>query len=1165
MPTFYNFTQDGLRYSFDDVFVKADPFRQGNLWNWGRGVAGALGNYTGPSFVSTPTTTFVGGSNWKQVSTGGLHTVAVKTDGTLWTWGYNRDGQLGNASTTIRDTPVTTFSGGTDWKQVEGGCTHTVAIKIDGTLWTWGQNDQGQLGVYGRVNSSTPITTFVGGTNWKSIAAGYSYSSAIKTDGTLWSWGYAYFGQLGTGPTYTPIRSTPQTTFAGGTNWADTPTTNPEDLYTLSAGNNHTAAIKTDGTLWTWGEANVGKLGNGATATSGQNFVTTPITTFAGGTNWKQVSGSGDYKAAIKTDGTLWTWGFGSSGQLGNAVTTISISTPITTFAGGTNWKQVSGGGSTMAAIKTDGTLWTWGNGTNGRLGNGVTTGNISTPITTFAGGTNWKQVSTGGAHTTAIRTDGTLWAWGRSLFGGLGNAAVANSSTPVTTFAGGTNWKQVSSGGYHTAAIKTDGTLWIWGGGPIGTLGNTDGGNSSTPVTTFAGGTNWKQVSAGNRHTAAIKTDGTLWTWGIGETGELGNANGFLDFDTPTEYFSASTPITTFAGGNNWTQVIAGNSHTTALNNNNQLYTWGYARYGQLGDTFYVQINDIPRKVGGDTNWKQVSCSYHSSAAVKTDGTLWTWGANGQAQLGTSKLYQSSAEPITTFAGGTDWKQVSAGGYYTVNMMAAIKNDGTLWTWGNGYYGILGNAKAPLSSAPDIELYVSTPITTFAGGATWKQVSCGGYHMAAVKTNGTLWTWGSDTQDQLGTGYQFAQAGITYASTPVTTFLGGSNWKSVGSSGGYRVCAIESVDPTYNLPDLFSLFTWGYGQLGQLGNNDVSGDRSTPVTTFAGGSNWRQISSGREHVAAIKIDGTLWTWGRGFNGVLGTRDTINRSTPVTTFAGGTNWKQVSVGNLSHIAAIKTDGTLWTWGNGQSGVLGNGITTGIRSTPVTTFAGGTNWKQVSAKNAHTAAIKTDGTLWIWGPRDFGKLGNATISGSVSTPVTTFTGGTNWKQVSVGGDHTTAIKTDGTLWTWGFVYGSVSSGFNVTISTPVTTFAGGTNWRYVSAGDLHSAATKTDGTLWTWGYESEGQLGTNGTINSNSYTPVTTFAGGTNWRQVSANRNSTAAIKTDGTLWTWGDNAFLQLGNATTTNRSTPVTTFAGGTNWEQVSSGSRLVAAIAKN
>ncbi len=309
----------------------------------------------------------------------------------------------------------------------------------------------------------------------------------------LWIWGAGSLGALGNNATTN--RSTPVTTFAGGTNWEQ-----------ASVGNSFTAAIKTDGTLWVWGGGSSGRLG-----TNDATNRTTPVTTFAGGTNWKQVSSGGYHAAAIKTDGTLWIWGFGDNGRLGDA-NTIGRSTPVTTFAGGNNWKQVSVANVRTVAIKTDGTLWTWGSGGSGALGNAATTGNISTPVTTFAGGNNWKQVSAGNNHAAAIKTDGTLWIWGSGTTGALGNGATSGSvSTPVTTFAGGSSWKQVSCGNGFTAAIKTDGTLWIWGGGGSGRLGTNDATNRSTPVTAFSGGTNWKQVSCGSAgvgsHTSAVES----------------------------------------------------------------------------------------------------------------------------------------------------------------------------------------------------------------------------------------------------------------------------------------------------------------------------------------------------------------------------------------------------------------------------------------------------------------------------------------------------------------------------------------------------------------------------------------------------------------------------------------------------------------------------------
>ena len=355
----------------------------------------------------------------------------------LWTWGFGNYGTIGDNATTSRSTPVTTSAGGTNWKQVSGGSAHSVAIKTDGTLWTWGRGTSAQLGDNTVTSKSTPVTTFAGGTNWKQVSTGGYYCAAIKTDGTLWTWGQGDSGQLGDNTVTN--KSTPVTTFAGGTNWKQV----------SAAGDKHCAAIKTDGTLWTWGRGTEGQLGNNTVTNK-----STPVTTFAGGTNWKQVSTGGYYCAAIKTDGTLWTWGDGGNGQLGTNTVT-NKSTPVTTFAGGTNWKQVSSGDDHCAAIKTDGTLWTWGNSSKGQLGDNTVT-NKSTPVTTFAGGTNWKQVSSGRDHCAAIKTDGTLWTWGYGNFGPLGTNTVTDKSTPVTTFAGGTNWKQVSSGRDHCVAIKS-------------------------------------------------------------------------------------------------------------------------------------------------------------------------------------------------------------------------------------------------------------------------------------------------------------------------------------------------------------------------------------------------------------------------------------------------------------------------------------------------------------------------------------------------------------------------------------------------------------------------------------------------------------------------------------------------------------------------------------
>jgi alpha-tubulin suppressor-like RCC1 family protein len=337
-------------------------------------------------------------------------------------------------------------------------------------------------------------------------------------------------------------------------------------------------------------------------------------------------------------------------------------------------------------------------------------------------------------------------------------------------------------------------------------------------------------------------------------------------------------------------------------------------------------------------------------------------------------------------------------------------------------------------------------------------------------------------------------------------------------------------------------IFGWGRNNVGQLGITDKI-YRSTPVNVAVIARSWDFVSACTQ-TATIKTDGTLWIWGWNTDGALGTNSSIGAtSTPVTTFAGGTDWKTISCGIYAN-AAIKRDGTLWVWGTGAS--IGINTTRSV-STPVTTFAGGNNWKSVSCDTA-TLAIKNDGTLWAWGENSTGTLGtNDTINRL--TPVTTFAGGTNWKTASVS-TVSTAIKTDGTLWIWGRnIYGELGINSLVAKSTPVTTFAGGTNWSTVDAAIANVVAIKTDGTLWTWGYNGNGLVGINNSIDKS--TPVTTFAGGTNWKQCDVYENTIAAIKTDGTLWEWGPYTGTNDGRV----RSTPVTTFLGGTKWKQVSNG----------
>jgi alpha-tubulin suppressor-like RCC1 family protein len=214
--------------------------------------------------------------------------------------------------------------------------------------------------------------------------------------------------------------------------------------------------------------------------------------------------------AAVKSDGTLWTWGGNTSGTLGDG-TTISRSSPVTTAGGGTDWCQVGSGNYNIGAIKTDGTLWTWGRNQCGQLGTGNTTSRCS-PGTTVAGGTNWCLVAgdfcSCAINMGAIKTDGTLWTWGNNQCASLGDGTSIDRCSPVTTVGGGTNWCQMAIGLFTMAAVKTDGTLWSWGFNQCGGLGDGTTINRASPVRIADSSVTtrpWKQVSVGDRHAAAV------------------------------------------------------------------------------------------------------------------------------------------------------------------------------------------------------------------------------------------------------------------------------------------------------------------------------------------------------------------------------------------------------------------------------------------------------------------------------------------------------------------------------------------------------------------------------------------------------------------------------------------------------------------------------------
>ena len=353
----------------------------------------------------------------------------LRFDYQLYAWGDNASGQLGVNNRTDRNSPVQV--GSLSWSQISAGKDHNASILSDGTLWTWGDGNQGRLGHNSEIFRSSP--TQVGAlTTWSQASASQSdFTAAIKTDGTLWTWGEGLTGRLGQNSIVD--RSSP-VQVGSLTDW-----------FQVSAGNLHAAAVKTDGTLWIWGQGNDGRLGQN------DNFINRSSPVQVGSlATWSRVSAGGSHTLAVKTDGTLWSWGNADEGRLGHN-NIIKRSSPVQVGAL-TNWSDVEATLNHSVALKTDGTLWTWGSGSNGRLGDNAVV-NRSSPVQVGAL-TTWSKIAGGSNFTGAVKTDGTLWTWGDNGQGQLGQSlsTTIDRSSPVQV-GSLTNWSQVSMGYQHTIA----------------------------------------------------------------------------------------------------------------------------------------------------------------------------------------------------------------------------------------------------------------------------------------------------------------------------------------------------------------------------------------------------------------------------------------------------------------------------------------------------------------------------------------------------------------------------------------------------------------------------------------------------------------------------------------------------------------------------------------
>ena len=716
-----------------------------------------------------------------------------------------------------------------------------------------------------------------------------------------------------------------------------------------------------------------------------------------------------------------------------------SKSAVFTGHSAGTAAIRVTSGGLTsidsgiITVIITN--PWSWGSNLFGQLGNGVTANSYIPVQVTISGVSN---ISAGDEHSLALQSNGTVWAWGFNSFGQLGNGTNSNSDFPVQVI-GVDGITAIAAGGYHSLALKSDGTVWAWGDNTWGQLGNSTSNPSNLPVQ-VSGLSEIIALASGWQSSLALKSDGTVWAWGENYFGQLGTG----------DYSASSVPVIV----KNLSQVnsiASGGYHSLALRSDGSVWTWGMNTSGQLGNGSMTNSN-LPVQVNSLVGVSAIAGGSEHSLALESNGTVWAWGSNKYGQLGSeTNVFRILPTKVASLSGVN---AIGAGGYHSL----ALKSGGAVWTWGYNYYGQLGNGTG-------IDNFVPAQIKGLKG---INIIDGGQGNSVAAKSDGTVWTWGYNGEGELGNGL-----GSSADPGKITGLAGVISL----AAGGYHSLALKS-DGT--------VWAWGmnyYGELG-TGNNNYS---SLPIQINEI-NGVTAIAAGTVHSLALKLDGTVWAWGSNQSGQLGNQTTVNTNSP-TQVSNLSGVIAIACGGY-HSLAVKSDGTVWTWGYNNNGELGNGNLNFKSLVPVQTLRLN-DVIAVAGGGYHSLALKSDGTVWTWGYNQFGELGNGTNSNSyLPVQVSSLSG---IVAVSGGWGFSLGLKSDGTVWSWGSnQYGQLGNG---TLDSNVPIQVNGLNRiTAISAGTYHGLILKSDGTVWALGYNYDGELG-NGTLtNSNSPVQVNGLSG-----------------------------------------------------------------------
>ena len=1185
--------------------------RDGTVWQFGR---------IGPGLRSSVPVRVEGLAGVSAIAAGESHSVAWKLDGSAWVWGG--EGKDGATPVQVRGLPPVLA--------VAAGGDRTLALSFDHTVWAWRHSASpardafaGRAAAIG-AGSRFDLVLDVEGRLWSSgtrvgdltavrvFGAGREHALAVA-EGGLFAWGRGSEGQLGLGATES--QGTP------------VPVRGPSGVAVIASGpGHHSLVITADGEVWSWGANEAGQVGDGTRGSRAE-----PVRLAERGFAWKPARpvpaaeapgepadhdardresnaapaagpalvttlshpavAAGDvHSVALNVDHGVWAWGAGTWGRLGSGNLNDS---PVPIPVGGVSGiVAIAVGYNHNVALDSSGRVWVWGYNNEGQLGDGTQTNRSSAYQLPVAAIANVVAVAAGSNHTLALKSDGTVWAWGRNVEGQLGNDQAGGtqqrSLVPVPV-SGASGIQSIAAGLHHSLAVTGAGDVLAWGYNDQHQLGVSPNTNRLTPVT-LAGFGDVAKVAAGDHHSLALMTDGTVQAWGAMGAGPGGTA-----------------PVIV-PGLSGVTAIATGGAHALVLMSDGTLKAWGLNGLGQIGDgTQETRPSPVP--ISGPTGIVSISSRTSHNLAVSQAGIVWAWGDNGSGRLGDG-TQQRRYSPVPISDAGLNWKVATPalsvlGGTYvgpkTVNVTNATAGVAMHYTTSGAEPT---TADTPISSGGNVVVSQSLTLKVKAWQGARPPSNTAAETYALKLPTATYSNPGSPINTPVNITVSCSVPGVEIhyttngvdptLSDPVVASgsavlvsqsltLKARAWKTGWTPSDVAATAytLKVGTPTFN-----------------PGGGTYGSAQSVTVATVTPGATLRYTTNGVEPSpsdpvvasgSALPVGGTLtlkvkgwrdnWTASDSMTAAyhvsLGTLAAPTFAPPAATYAtaqavvvsgpaGATIRYTVDGSDPTLLSPVYTSPVLVSssttlkarayrpsWTPSPAGSAAYVIDLGTAEVPKLVPGGGV----YAGKQLVTVSCATAGATlrYTTNGLDPSEADPAIASGatlvvdrSQAVKVKAWKAGLPpsgvaredyWitGAISAGSEHNLAVRADGTLWAWGLnTNGQVGDGTTTSPRRTPLQLGGVTDVVAVGAGEDHSLAAKRDGTVWAWGNNSHGQLGLGDT---SPRTTPTQLPGLANVIAVAAGFRTSLALKRDGTVWAWGRGP---VGDGTTNTRTAPV-------------------------